>query len=92
MEDIKFIITKTMDAVKRKIDPNKRSGCFEIFGYDFMVDSDFTVWLIEVNTNPCLEESSDLLKRLLPRMLDDAFRLTLDRDFPDPYTSIIERQ
>ena len=66
MEDIKFIITKTMDAVKRKIDPNKRSGCFEIFGYDFMVDIDFTVWLIEVNTNPCLEESSDLLKRLLP--------------------------
>lgn len=47
-----------------------------------MVDQDFTVWLIEVNTNPCLDESSKLLKSLLPRMLDDAFKLTLDKVFP----------
>ena len=30
----------------------------EIFGYDFMVDSVMRPWLIEVNTNPCLEESN----------------------------------
>ena len=44
-------------------------------------------WLIEVNTNPCLEESSPVLEELLPRMLDDAFALTLDRLFPSPKTS-----
>ena len=58
MEDIKFIVAKSVDSVKRKIDSNRRNGCFEIFGYDFMVDQDFTTWLIEVNTNPCLDESS----------------------------------
>jgi len=84
VEDIKFIIVKTIDSVKRKLDPNKRTGCFEIFGYDFMIDYDFTVWLIEANTNPCLDESSGILKRILPRMLDDAFKLTIDRDFPNP--------
>lgn len=84
MEDIKYTISKTIDSVKRKIDPNKRNGCFEIFGYDFMVDNDLTTWLIEVNTNPCLDESSELLKMILPRMLDDAFKLTIDRDFPNP--------
>ena len=41
----------------------------EIFGYDFFIDSDFTVWLIEVNTNPCIEESSPILEKILPRML-----------------------
>ena len=75
---------KTIESVKKKLDPNKRIGCFELFGYDFMVDYDFTVWLIEVNTNPCLDESSLILKKLLPRMLDDAFKLTIDRDFQNP--------
>lgn len=49
-----------------------------------MVDYDMTVWLIECNTNPCLDESSSILKTLLPRMLDDAFKLSIDREFPNP--------
>lgn len=36
-------------------------------------------WLIEVNTNPCIEESSELLKSYIPRMLNDAFKLTIDQ-------------
>ncbi len=33
---------------------NKRRipGCFEVLGFDFMVDVDFRAWLIEINTNP----------------------------------------
>jgi D-alanine-D-alanine ligase-like ATP-grasp enzyme len=34
---------------------------FELFGFDFMVDSSYETWLLEVNTNPCLEESSPVL-------------------------------
>ena len=40
---------------------------------------DYNCYLIEVNTNPCLEESSNILKVLLPRMLDDLFKLTIDQ-------------
>ena len=47
-----------------------------------MVDYQLKPWLIEVNTNPCLEESSKLLKQLVPRMIDDALKLTLDVVFP----------
>lgn len=46
-----------------------------------MLDADFNSWLIEVNTNPCLEESSKLLEQLIPRMLDDLFKLTIDKVF-----------
>jgi len=38
-------------------------------------------WLIEINTNPCLEESSPLLQLLLPRMMNDALKLTVDLVF-----------
>lgn len=47
-----------------------------------MLDHNHQPWLIEVNTNPCLEETSQLLKTYLPRMLDDAFKLTVDVVFP----------
>ena len=76
------VILKTFNAVRRTIDPNNRKFCFELFGYDFILDEDFNSWLIEVNTNPCLEESSELLKRLLPRMIEDMMRLTVDVIFP----------
>lgn len=56
--------------------------CFEIFGFDFMLDQTGYIWLIEVNTNPCIELSNNWLKLIIPRMLDDAFKLTLDKMFP----------
>jgi len=50
------------------------------------------VWLIEVNTNPCLEMSSPLLARIIPAMLDNAFRIAVDPYFPEtqkrPYISL----
>ena len=76
------IIQKTFNAVRKTIDPNRRKFCFELFGYDFILDEDFNQWLIEVNTNPCLEESSGILKMLLPRMIEDMFKLTVDMVFP----------
>lgn len=49
-----------------------------------MIDEKFNVWLIEVNTNPCLEISSKLLGRIIPNMLEQAFRLSIDVIFPPP--------
>ena len=82
LAQIKNVVRKSMLAVKRKLNSNNRKYSFEIFGYDFLVDADFNTWLIEVNTNPCLEESSEMLKSLLNRMIDNAFKLTVDVLFP----------
>ena len=68
----------SMQSVFNKINKNGRKNSFEIFGYDFIIDEVYNPWLIEVNTNPCIEESSPMLKVYLPRMLDDAFKLTID--------------
>lgn len=48
----------TFSATEKLLDPNKRKFCFEIYGYDFMIDEKLKPWLIEVNTNPCIEETS----------------------------------
>ena len=45
------------DAIKSvfmNLDPKRLRDNFEIFGLDFMLDTSFKPWLIEVNTNPCL--------------------------------------
>ena len=83
---IKSIIKLTFRSVKKKINPFQRNYTFEIFGFDFMLDEDFNPFLIEVNTNPGLEESSPLIKMLVPRMIDDALRLTIDDIFPPIYS------
>lgn len=72
------LVTDSFRAVGSRIDPKRISNCFEIFGYDFMIDENFKVYLIEANTNPCLEICSPLLARIIPELLDNSFRIALD--------------
>ena len=79
------IIKFCFQSVRTKINSMHRQYTFEIFGFDFMIDCNFEPFLIEINTNPGLEESSPLIKMLVPRMLDDALRLTVDKEFDTIY-------
>jgi hypothetical protein len=56
---MKNIIKKSIESMKiNNLDPSGVGGnCFEIFGYDFLLDIDYNVYLIECNTNPCIEYS-----------------------------------
>jgi len=49
----------------------------KVFGYDFMIDEDMKPWLIEVNTNPCLELSCPYLARLIPSMIENAVKFSI---------------
>lgn len=87
IEDMKLMIKHTLSSVKKKLNPNNREFCFEIFGFDFILDSNGRIWLIECNTNPCIELSSPLLGQLIPNMIKEAFNLTIDTIFPVPNQS-----
>ena len=76
------IIRDTMKSIKGKLAQQKHT--FELLGYDFIIDDYLNTVLIEVNTNPCLEESNQLLRFLLPRMLDDMLNVVLDPLFYSP--------
>ena len=80
-ENIIKIIEITATIAKNKINVLNRKNCFELFGYDFILDEDYKPFLLEINTNPGYEESSPLIKMLIPRMIDDALRLTIDKVF-----------
>lgn len=51
---MKTIGTDAIRASSGGIDPEKLGNNFELFGLDFMIDEQLNVWLIEVNSNPCL--------------------------------------
>jgi len=86
------LIADTFRATCYKLDPNRLMNSFEMLGYDFMIDQDFKLSLIEVNTNPCLETESPLLARIIPELIENTFRMVLDPIFPSPDLSTNRKQ
>ena len=49
--------------------------CFELFGFDVMLDADARPWLLEVNVSPDLASSSPLDERLKGSLVSDTLHL-----------------
>lgn len=79
---MKSLMADAVRSVTHVLNPRLIDHCFEVFGFDFMVDSNYRVWLIEVNTNPCLDMCNSYLSCLIQNMLADTLRLTVDRFCP----------
>ena len=43
-----------------------------------MIDEDFRVWLIEINTNPYIGTPNEYIKNLVPNMIDEMLNIVLD--------------
>ena len=87
IEDMKILVKISFKSVGNKLLKVTPVLCFEIFGYDFIIDSDFRPWILEINNNPGLGISSPVIQKLIPRMFDDALRLTLDKIFDTKYSN-----
>lgn len=74
-------------SVHNKLDPENKINSFELFGYDFMIDENFKVYLIEANTNPWLEINWTLLSSIISSVVDNTFRIVLDSYFWNPLNS-----
>lgn len=51
---------------------------FELFGYDFLIDEDFRLWMIEINTNPYFGVPNNYIADLLPKLMDDLLDIVVD--------------
>ncbi|KAJ0399930.1 hypothetical protein ATCC90586_000116 [Pythium insidiosum] len=94
---IKAIIIKTIIAAEAHLTPLvhqfvKRAPtagggvkCYELFGFDMVLDDRGTPWLLEVNVSPSLMGSSPLDKRVKGLLLSDIFHLV---GVPVPLSSL----
>ena len=57
--------------------------CFELYGYDLLIDNNLKPWLIEVNASPSLS-STTLSDRIMKgKIIKDALRVVVPDDFPE---------
>ncbi len=82
LERMKDLMIDTYLATKHDLNPGNRPNSFELLGYDFLIDEDFRVWLIEVNTNPYLGIPNKYIEGVMPKMLNDLLELVLDPHVP----------
>ncbi|XP_043946274.1 probable tubulin polyglutamylase TTLL9 isoform X2 [Protopterus annectens] len=67
--DIDNIFIKSLQSVQKVIINDKH--CFELYGYDILIDEDFKPWLLEVNASPSLTASSQEDYELKCHLLED---------------------
>eukprot|EP00746_Dinoflagellata_sp_MGD_P010311 gnl/MRDRNA2_/MRDRNA2_121241_c0_seq1.p1 gnl/MRDRNA2_/MRDRNA2_121241_c0~~gnl/MRDRNA2_/MRDRNA2_121241_c0_seq1.p1 ORF type:complete len:665 (+),score=89.10 gnl/MRDRNA2_/MRDRNA2_121241_c0_seq1:131-2125(+) len=74
------IIIKSLIAVQKPVCDGSGSGpalenCFELFGFDVMVDDENKPWLLEVNHSPSMASESPLDWRVKTNVFADALNL-----------------
>ena len=79
---MKDIVIDVFLAAKDEFNKNGREHASELFGFDFMIDEDFRVWLIECNTNPYFGIPNKFIADLLPRMFSELLEITVDTVYP----------
>ena len=66
---MKEIATQLIVSTANKLNPKMKEYSFEIFGLDFMLDDKLNPFIIEANSNPCIEVDGTVLSRIIPQML-----------------------
>lgn len=73
---------KLMLSVKNKMDPERRHHGFEVLGFDWMLDEDMRLYLIECNFNPALgTHGCKVLENAIHPMRTDVWNLTVNSLF-----------
>mmetsp|Transcript_32436 Transcript_32436/g.75659 ORF Transcript_32436/g.75659 Transcript_32436/m.75659 type:complete len:663 (-) Transcript_32436:212-2200(-) len=66
---IKAIVNLTLLSIAAGIPDN--GGCFELFGYDVIVDEQLKPWLLEVNTSPALAVECEADRQVKEPLISD---------------------
>jgi tubulin polyglutamylase TTLL1 len=73
LSDIHFLIVHSLRAVQTAILNDKH--CFELYGYDILLDDDLRPHLIEINSSPSLTVTTTSDRHVKQEVLLDTFRL-----------------
>lgn len=53
-----------------------KTSCFEVYGFDVIIDANFKPWLLEVNVSPSLSSSSPMDKYIKTLLISDSLFLS----------------
>ncbi|KAL1124310.1 hypothetical protein AAG570_002078 [Ranatra chinensis] len=56
-----------------------RPNSFSLYGADFLLSEDFSVWLLEINSQPDMGHTSKITARMCPEVLEDVCKVVVDR-------------
>ena len=63
-----IIVNTFLSAQDSQLD--HRPNCFEVYGFDFLLDNHLKPWLIEVNLSPACSERTEWLTEMLDNFTD----------------------
>lgn len=72
--EIQEVILKSLFCVQTAIMNDKH--CFELYGFDIIIDSDLKPWLLEVNSSPSLTATTQEDYELKFGLLDDCITVS----------------
>ena len=67
-----------MQVGQDKVKP-RRNTC-ELYGFDFMVDDTFNVWLIEVNASPAMPHNRENTQDIVDNALESIVNILFDTE------------
>ncbi|CAH1239473.1 TTLL10 [Branchiostoma lanceolatum] len=73
---MKDIMLHCFHSVRHKI--QCRLGYFDLYGFDFLLDEDMKVYLLEINVNPALHTNCEVLQDMIPPLVEETVRVSLE--------------
>ena len=73
IKSILSVEEKILSSIKKHC--THKNNCFEILGYDVLIDSELKPWLLEANLSPSFSAESPLDLKLKTQVISDAFNL-----------------
>ena len=68
-----------MKSVQDEIE--QKNPCFELFGFDLILDEKLTPWLLEVNLSPACNERTEWLSHMLDDMAFGLLKIVLPSEW-----------
>ncbi len=81
MTDIKNVFINSLKAVQSAMCSDKH--CYELYGYDILIDSNLKPWLIEVNASPSLVTTTVKDKLLKKKLISDVIEIIMTEKWVD---------
>ena len=78
-EGIRNIVFISLKSVQSVIINDKH--CYEVYGFDVLIDEALKPWLIEVNASPSLTASTEIDRTLKMGVIHDTFAVVIPPDW-----------